>query len=307
MLGHYLLPLALFPQGILEDAVCHLEQAIAAYDRQQHGHLVHAYGIDLGVGARGFVALPLWLLGYPDRALVQSQEALTLAQELAHPFSLVFAQQCRAWLHQFRQEPQAAHDRAVGGAALATQQGFALYVAWSTVTQGWALTRQAQRAAGMTMMREAIAATVATGSGWFRPYFLALLAEASGVAGQPEDGLRALAEALDLVQKNGERMWEAELYRLTGELTLVPSSVQGLASSVQREAEECFWKAIEIARKQRAKSLELRAVMSLSRLWQKQGKKAEARKMLAEIYNWFTEGFDTKDLQEAKTLLEELT
>jgi predicted ATPase len=306
MLGHYLLPLALFPQGVLEDAVCHLEQAIAAYDRQQHGHLVHAYGIDLGVGARGFVALPLWLLGYPDRALAQSEEALMLAKEIRHPFSLVFAQQCLAWLHQFRQEPQAAQDRAVSGAALATQQGFALYVAWGTVTQGWALTQQGQRTAGITMMREGIEAAAATGSGWFRPYFLALFAEASGAAGQPEEGFKALAEALDLMQQNGERMWEAELYRLKGTLTL-QSKIQGPKSKIEEEAERCFRRAIDIAQGQQAKSLELRAVMSLSRLWQQQGKWDEARQLSADIYGLFTEGFGTKDLQDAKALLDELS
>ena len=125
------------------------------------------------------------------------------------------------------------------------------------------------------------------------------------ITGQEEEGLTALAEALDLVDRTGERMYEAELYRLKGELTLAQSRVQGLASSVSNEAEECFWKAIDIARRQQAKSLELRAVMSLSRLWQ-QGKKDEARKLLADIYGWFTEGFDTKDLQEAKALLESL-
>jgi predicted ATPase/class 3 adenylate cyclase len=318
MLGHYSLALALFLQGVLEDAVQHFEQAIAAYDRQQHSHLVHVYGIDLSVGARGFVALPLWLLGYPDRALAQSQEALMLAQELAHPFSLVCAQACLVWLHQFRQEAQAAHDRARGGTTLAAQQGFALFVAWGTVTRGWALTLQEQRAAGMATMREGIEAAVATGSGWFRPYFLALLAEASGAAGQPKEGLRLLADAQTLVARTGEGFYAAELYRLKGELSLkseqvkasqgqseVPST-QHPAPSIQAEAEGCFLKAIEIAQRQQAKSLELRAVMSLARLWQQQGEQHEAHKRLSEIYGWFTEGFDTKDLQEAKALVKEL-
>ncbi|HJY80173.1 MAG TPA: hypothetical protein VKK81_03710, partial [Candidatus Binatia bacterium] len=133
--------------------------------------------------------------------------------------------------------------------------------------------------------------------------------EAYGKAGQAEDGLATLAEALTVVDNSGERFYEAELYRLRGELTLAQSSVQSLESRVQkeREAEECFLKAIEIARKQQAKSLELRAVMSLSRLWQQLGKQQEAHQLLSEIYNWFTEGFETKDLQEAKALLNELS
>ena len=151
-----------------------------------------------------------------------------------------------------------------------------------------------------------------------RPYYLALLAEVHGKAGQAEEGLSALAEALDVVHKTGERFYEAELYRLKGELTLKKSGVRSPKSGVrstqhptpspqaEAEAEACFHKAIEIARQQSAKSLELRAVMSLSRLWQQQGKRKQARQMLAKIYGWFTEGFDTKDLQEAKALLEEL-
>jgi len=143
----------------------------------------------------------------------------------------------------------------------------------------------------------------------WRPYFLAQLAEAYGKGGQVGEGLAALAEALEFVDRTEERFYEAELYRLRGELTLARSSVQGLASSVQgleSEAEGYFLKAIEVARKQQAKSLELRAVMSLSWLWQSQGKRDEARQMLAEVYNWFTEGFETADLKEAKALLEEL-
>lgn len=145
----------------------------------------------------------------------------------------------------------------------------------------------------------------ATGAELNRPEILARLAEAYGAVGQVKEGLTLLAEATAAVHKTGERFYEAELYRLKGTLTL-QSKVQSLKSEVEEEAEEYFRKAIEIARGQQAKSLELRAVMSLARLWQQQGKKEEARRMLAEVYNWFTEGFDTADLQEAKMLLEEL-
>jgi predicted ATPase len=155
-------------------------------------------------------------------------------------------------------------------------------------------------------MRQGLTAYRSTGAGVWLPYFLALLAKTHGERGQADEGLRVLAEAVALIDKTEERWWEAELYRLKGILTL-QSKVQGLKSKVEEEAEECFQKAIEIARRQQAKSLELRAVMSLSLLWQQQGKKKEAHEMLSEIYNWFTEGFDTKDLQEAKALLEGLT
>jgi predicted ATPase len=160
------------------------------------------------------------------------------------------------------------------------------------------------------------------GTGFLKSYYLALLAEAYGKAGQAEEGLVVLAEALAVVDKSGERFYEAELYRLKGQLTLQSRQVEGkskasrsrsavtspqpLAPSTQAEAEACFHRAIKIARKQQAKSLELRAVMSLARLWQQQGKRKQARNLLAEVYGWFTEGFDTKDLQEARALLEEL-
>jgi predicted ATPase len=154
-------------------------------------------------------------------------------------------------------------------------------------------------------MRQGLAAYRATGAEALRPHFLALLAEACGKARQAEEGLTVLAEALAAVNKTGERYYEAELHRLKGELTLQAKD-QSLRSQVEEEAEACFHKAIDIARQQQAKSLELRAVMSLSRLWQQQGKKQEAHQMLADIYGWFTEGFDTKDLEDAKTLLQEL-
>ena len=170
--------------------------------------------------------------------------------------------------------------------------------------RGWALAQQGQEEEGIAQIRQGLAASRATGArvGW--SYWLALLAEVYGKAGQVEEGLPLLAEALPVVDKTGERFYEAELYRLKGELTL-QSSAQSPESKV-KAAEGCFQKAIEVARQQQAKSLELRAVMSLSRLWQRQGKKDEAHRVLAEIYGWFTEGFDTKDLQEAKMLLQEL-
>jgi len=250
--------------------------------------------------AQGHRACALWLLGYPHRALAQSQEVLTLAQEVAHPFSLAGAQLLLSWLHQFRQEAQATHDRAVNSTTLATQQGFAIYVTWGTTMQGWALTRQEQRATGLAKMREGIEAATATGAAAWSPYFRALLAEAYGAAGQAEEGLRVLADAQALVTRTGEGFYEAELYRLAGVLHLTSPA------ATQAEAEGNITHALTIARRQGARSLELRAAISLSRLWQQQGKRAEAHELLAPIYGWFTEGFDTKDLQEAKALLEAL-
>jgi ATP/maltotriose-dependent transcriptional regulator MalT len=225
----------------------------------------------------------------------------------------VFAFTSAAWLHLERGEGRVIQERTDTVAVLSSEHGFPYYVAWGTVLRGEALIMQAQWDEGVTQVRQ----------GWEtqegelrRTYNLAWLARGYGGAGQVDDGLAVVAEALRLVDKNDERFYEAELYRIKGELTLAQSSVQRLESSVtdprpltpdpQGEAEECFRRAIEIAQRQQAKSLELRAMMSLARLWQQQGKQAEARQRLAEIYRWFTEGFDTKDLQEAQALLEAL-
>jgi predicted ATPase len=240
------------------------------------------------------------VLGYPDQALQSIHEALTLAQELTHPFSLVYALNMAVLVHHFRREVQAVQERAEALIGLSTEQGFPMWLAYGTIMRGWALTAQGEGAEGIAQMRQGLVAHRATGAEIQRPYFLSLLAEAHGEVGQPEEGLTALVEALAIVDNTGERYWEAELHRRKGEFLLMK---QGQKVG---EAEECFRQALETARRQQAKSLELRVAMSLSRLWQQQGKQEEAHQLLAEIYGWFTEGFDTADLQEAKVLLEEL-
>ncbi len=319
MVAHDVLADTMLCFGEFAPAKEHSEQGITFYSLQQHHSLAFLYGgYDPGVACLFWTALALWHLGYPDQALKRSHAALTLARELSHSSSLAWALCTAALFHHHGRERQAAQERAEAAITLSTEQGFALYLAMGTILRGWALAQQGQGEEGIAQMHQGVAAWRATGAEVWRPYFLALLAEAYGKMGQPEEGLNVLAEALAAVHKTGERFYEAELYRLKGQLTLQKFQVSGsklqveesLESSVQSlgsEAEEYFLKAIDIARRQSAKSLELRAVMSLSRLWQQQGKKEEARQMLAEIYGWFTEGFDTKDLQEAKALLEELT
>ena len=188
--------------------------------------------------------------------------------------------------------------------ALSAEQGFSYWLAVGSILRGWALVEEGQREKGIVQMHEGIDSQ-AIGTELDRSYFLILLAEGYGKSHQVGEGIVLLANALDGMLRTGDCYYEAELYRIKGELTL-QSKVQGPKSKVEEEAAECFHKAVEIARKQQAKSLELRATVSLARLWQSQGKQAEARQMLAEIYGWFTEGFDTKDLQEAKSLLTEL-
>ncbi|HEV8713720.1 MAG TPA: hypothetical protein VGX03_12950, partial [Candidatus Binatia bacterium] len=216
---------------------------------------------------------------------------------------------------QYRRERQATREQAEAVLTLSTEQEFPFWVAYGTILRGWTLAEQGQGEEGIAQIRRGLAAFKATGSGIWLSYCLALLAEACGKVGQVEQGLTVLAEALAFVDKTGERYYEAELYRLKGELSLQSAvrspqseitSPQPPTPSTPQEAEAYFLRALEIARKQQAKALELRAVMSLARLWQQQGKKEDARQLLAEIYDWFTEGFDTADLQEAKALLEEL-
>jgi class 3 adenylate cyclase/predicted ATPase len=319
-LAHQSMGATLFSFGELLAAREHLEQGMALYDPRRHRAYVLLHGEDPGVLCLGFTSLMLTLLGYPEQALRKSQEALTLARELAHPYSVAWALSYVGFVHHLRQEERATQEWEEAAITFSTEQGFAQsWVAWQTILRGWALAAQGQREAGLAQMRQGLATHLGTGMELWQPYFLALLAEAYGKVGQAEEGLNTLADALDVVDKTGERFYEAELYRLKGELTLAHEGKSQKAKgksqkskisrtphptpSTQSEAEAYFLKAIEVAREQQAKSLELRAAMSLSRLWQQQGKKDEAHQMLSEIYNWFTEGFDTKDLQEAKALL----
>src|SRR5262249_26089219 len=204
-----------------------------------------------------------------------------------------------AWLHHARREGTAAQERAEAAIELSSARGFAQYLAVGKPLRGWALAMQGQGEEGLAQLRQGLAALKAMGSALDWPRCLLLLAEAYGEGGQLDEGLTALTEALATAHKTGERYWEAELYRLKGELLL-------RRGTPMEEGETCFQQALDIARHQEAKSLELRAATSLSRLWQQQGKRAEAHALLAPVYGWVSEGFTTADLQEAKALLDEL-
>ena len=200
---------------------------------------------------------------------------------------------------QCRRDVAATQAHADAVLALAAAHRLALRAEQGRLLRGWALAMQGEGAAGVTHLRQALASPD-VGPESSRSFWLALLAEAYGRAGQPEAGLQVLAEAVTLMVTTEMRWWEAEVYRLQGALLLqLPSPDVG-------QAEACFQQALDVARHQQAKALELRAALSLARLWQGQGKRAAARQLLAELYRWFTEGFDTADLQEAKALLEEL-
>jgi TOMM system kinase/cyclase fusion protein len=310
--AHLALGAVVLRQGEVGSARTHLEHGIALYNPQRHRSHAFRYGQDPQVACCSDMAYALWCLGYPDQALRRSQEAVALAQELSHPFSLAFAQVFAAWLHQHRRVVQSAQQWAEAAIRLATEQGFTLFLAQATILRGWALSAQGQGGEGMVHMRQGLDACRATGAELFRPYYLALLAEAAGQMGQPEEGLHVLAEALAAVDRGGEHFYEAELYRLRGELRRQQAELGGeqtapLGVQTAHEVELCFRQALDIAHGQQAKAWELRAAMSLSRLWRQQGKPDEARELLAPIYGWFTEGFDTADLQEAEALLETLS
>jgi class 3 adenylate cyclase/tetratricopeptide (TPR) repeat protein len=301
--AHHVMGMASFQLGEFTSAQTHSEQGIALSDPQRQHSLSFLYPTDPGADCRSVVSEVLWHLGYPDQALKRSQEALSLAHELPQRLTLASALRHAAALHRLRGELQLTQQHAEAVRTLATEQGFSFFLAWSTALQGWIMAEQGKAEEGVAHMCQGMAALEAIGAD---PVVYPLLVEAHNKAGRVEEGLSIVDEVLAEVHKAGSRH-EAELYRLKGELTLAQSRVQSLGSSVKKEAEDCFLKAIEIARRQQAKSLELRAVMSLARLRQSQGKKEEARQMVAEIYGWFTEGFDTADLKEAKALLEELS
>jgi class 3 adenylate cyclase/predicted ATPase len=278
----------------------HFARGIALDDPQPHHTSVYLYGQDAGVVCRSHAARALWSLGAPDQGLTQNQEAVRLAQQVAHPFSLSVVLGFAAVFRQLRREVRCTQEHAEATIRLATEQGFSSWRAFGAMLHGWALAHQGRAQEGIAQITQGLRDYRATGAETNRPYFLALLAEAQGTHGAPEAGLAMLKEALTLVEKTGERWYAPELYRLQGALLVQQTSDN------HPEAESCFHHALEIARNQQAKSFELRTATSLAHLWQQQGKRREAHELLASVYGWFTEGFDTADLQEAKALLAEL-
>jgi predicted ATPase len=294
--AHYAMAQVFYDLGQLLQSRTHLEQAIALYDPQNR--TFRAFH-DPGVACLGVAALTLHSLGYPDQALKRIRESLTLARKLSHPFSLALALSCAAELFQFRREAAATQEYAETLTALSHEQGFSQWEAEGVTLRGWALSKQGRTDEGIVYIRQGLAATQSTGAALWQRYFSALMAEACSEAGQPEEGLRTVREGFDLASECA--LNEPVLYQLKGGLLLQQDE------SRAAQAETCFQRAIKVARKQSAKSRELQAMISLTRLYAKQGRTHEAHHMLAEIYNWFTEGFETADLKEAKALLYELS
>ncbi len=298
--SHELLACSTFHQGAFAQALSHADQALAFSRPINAKTLTPLLGEDPSVSSYHWAGLALWFLGYPDQALARSQIALNQAKELGYTFGLAHAHEQAAVIHQLRREELAVEERADSTIKTATLGGFTYWVGVGTILRGWALAAQNQPN-GLELLREGLALCQSTGATIDHPYFLSLLAEALSHAGQVAEALNALTEALAMVSNTNRFFYEAELHRLRGQLLLQADEAENAAA-----AEACFLQALQIAGGQHARSLELRAVTSLARLWQQQGRSDEARARLEEIYGWFDEGFDTADLQQAKTLLQAL-
>jgi predicted ATPase len=294
-LGH-----SLYHLGEFAAALSHLEQARAGFDTKLDRSLQLRYGVAPEVQCLASLAQVLWCLGYPDQALQRSREAVQSARKLSHLHSLACSMYFAIRLRLLRREPQEADELAEPAFALSNKHGFTFWTALIVFMQGWSLCQRVRGAEGVARMRTGFASAQATGAKMMRPTFCALLGQAHGQVGQLDQGRRMLSDAQDAVEESGQRQYEAEVYRFKGELHLRGTAPDG------EQAEACFERALRIARQQQAKSWELRAAMSLAGLWRDQGRRTEAQELLAPVYGWFTEGFDTADLKDAKALLDQL-
>jgi predicted ATPase len=283
----------------LLSARSHLEQAIRLYGLEGKAS-TKLVATELGVFNQTFLGQVLWYMGYPDQAWKACHEAVLLGSRLLDPASLCEALSFAAWIRQYRREPRLCRELAERNIALCTEYGLAFFLAQSIILRGWALAQGGEVGEAVVQIRQGIKAYRATGAELEVPYWLKLLAEACLRAGRIGEGLAAIEDAVARASDTDLRFCEAELLRLKGELLLVQNSAQA------HEAQDCFRRALDIARHQSGKSLELRTAVGLAGLLAKQGRRDEARAMLAEIYGWFTEGFDTRDLKDAKALLDEL-
>src|SRR5262249_15936241 len=283
------------------EARSHGEEGLALYDPAQHHGLAFRYGnFDPGVVCHLYLGYALYALGHPDQALAHDGDAWALLQTLNHGYTHPPYFNWSAILHQLRRDTPTVLERAEAAVPVAAKQGLALALAVAPIMRGWAVAMQGRGTEGLALIQQGLAAYRATGTEFQRPHFLALLAEVHGTLGQAAEGLAALGEARAAVEESGERYYEAELCRLEGELRLVQESPD------EDAAEACFRGAGQVARRQQARLLELRAATSLARLSQRRGKPEEARQALSEMYALFTEGLDAPDLEAARAVLDAL-
>ena len=303
LIGHRVLGTTLMMLGELPAALTHLDRTMALYDRRTHHTLAFRYSLDPWVAGQAIGrSWCLWLMGFPDTAKEAAEAAVSRARELGHVNSIAFAQWGLGRLEELRGDAHAARQQGEAVVALAKEQGLSLWLTWGTILQGWALTEEGSPREGLRCLLDGLNAVQSTTNRAHHAYHMLLLAKAYARAGQPEEGLRVVADVAALIDQSDERMFEPELDRMKGELLLVLGG-----NGAEAEAESCFLRSLEIARHRQAKSWELRTALSLARLWCDGRNREKARGLLAPVYEWFTEGFETPDLQDAKAMLESLS
>jgi predicted ATPase len=300
MMGHRMMGNPLLHRGDFAEARAHFDKGISLYDPTEHRALATRFGQDAGATMLSIRSWALWLLGYPEAALRDADDALNNARESGQTVTLLFALQMTALLDILCGNHLAAAARAAQSIALAEEKSALLWKAGGTMNQGCTLVLTRRASDAIDKLTAGITGWRTTGATLWLPSYLSYLARADAEFGKFDDAWRCIDEAMTAMETTKERWCEAEVHRIAGEITL--SSPQPDAA----KAEVCFERALEVARKQQAKSWELRAAMSMARLWRDQGKRDEARELLAPVYRWFIEGFDTLDLKEAKALLEQL-
>ena len=300
MIGHRLMGTTLLQTGDIADALVHLDRAIALYDPAAHRPLATRFGQDVKVVILCWRALALWLLGYPEAARVDADETLKIAREIGQAATLMYALQATSLTHIQCGNWAEANERVDELVALADEKGALFWKALGMMGQGGLLVLTGKAADAVHMITSGIAAHRSTGATLYVPLHLSYLARAYAALGQLDDAWRCIGEAMTAVETTKESWCEADIHRIAGEIALKSPKLDAA------KAEAYFERALAVARQQQAKSWELRAAMSMARLWRDQGKRDEARDLLAPVYGWFTEGFDTLDLKEAKALLEEL-
>ncbi len=294
----------LFLLGDCTPALAYMNQSVEAYHPERHRAHVMTYGTDPGIASRSVAALALWNLGYPDQARQRIHEALALARGLKHPFILGWTLSYAAVVSQHCRAQDACLTQAMECLSVSTDHGFPLWMAAGEVLQGSSTAWQdGHLAEGIDQLRHGLQAWHATGAEAFRPYYLSLLAEALARAGDITEGLAVVSEAQAAAEQHDERWWQPELLRIRGVLLAASEPAHG-GSSATAPSEQCFLDAIDLARSQSAKSLELRAALSLGGLWRQRGEDARARALIGAVHGTFTEGLETGDLLEAKSFLD---
>jgi tetratricopeptide (TPR) repeat protein len=298
--AHHALGVSYTCEAAFVKAVDHLDQAIALYDPKLHASNAYTYGQDPAAICHIHAAHALWSLGYPDQAIKRVTQGLALGRQLIHPGNLATISAFAALIHQFCRNAEAVEELVETAVTLSVDHNFPFTKGMGTILRGWAAT-QLGREDGITQMQQGLDSFRVIDAVLMLPYFSSLLAQALGVGGHADEGLSLLAS----IDPAREPYWESELYRTKGEL-LLQRAVNAQDRHIETQAEQYFTQALTVARQQQAKSFELRASMSLARLWSLRGECLKAYNLIDATYRWFTEGFDTPDLLEANALIESL-